>query len=478
MAGHGISAARSRCSQLADGACTRANTAALGSASVNGFNAAAQGNGMTVTCGCWDASYTTTDLYMASAAPVNAVKVVATRSAPYFFLGPARTVTATAVARKLDIGAFTGTTLAKVGAGPLNNVLNALLSTSLNLSLASYQGLADARMRIRDLVAALNAGTVDQLLATNVTVAQFAQVMLNALQTTSVANLSLSTTVDAMRTIVLANVAGAQTIALGSVNGSRGLLSIALANTQSALNATISPLDALLVSAEIAQAGKAAINVGGTLNLLAFGSAGDIAPTIHLPLYVDVAPGMAWLVSTQCQGTPAQRYSTIAAAPGIVNVCVADVADLSASSCAAAPAATLVNLPGVLTVKANVKVSAQVSQSAAPTMQFDGIVGNSDDYWYAATPPSVFMNALANLGTSLVTGGLTATSPLPLVGGLLSGVVSSLFLVLNPVLSMVFALLDTILTPVLQVLGVQIGVSTIHDLSLSCGESQTDVLNL
>jgi uncharacterized membrane protein len=47
-------------------------------------------------------------------------------------------------------------------------------------------------------------------------------------------------------------------------------------------------------------------------------------------------------------------------------------------------------------------------------------------------------------------------------------VVSTLVSVLTPLLNA----LDQVLVPVLQLLGAQIGVSTVHDLSLTCGQSQ------
>jgi uncharacterized membrane protein len=47
-------------------------------------------------------------------------------------------------------------------------------------------------------------------------------------------------------------------------------------------------------------------------------------------------------------------------------------------------------------------------------------------------------------------------------------VVSTLVSTLAPLLGA----LDLILVPVLQLLGAQIGVSTVHDISLTCGQSQ------
>jgi uncharacterized membrane protein len=518
-----VDLAASAGSQVVDSACTRANTAAVGSAKINGFDSAAQGNGMTVSCGRWDpAANAAPDYYAAGGAPQNAVKVSATRTVNTFFIGPSHAVTATAVARSVNIGAFTiGTTLASIGAGPLNGLLNALLGTNLNLSLASYQGLANARVKISDLVAAAGVGTVDQLLATQLTAAQIAKLMLNALQTTSVANASLSTALGALQTVVNANIPGTQTIALGKTATSPGLLAVALANTQSALDATISPLDALFVSAEIAQAGKSAVNVAGGLNLLgisaalsvqiiqppvlAVGEAGQDASgnwrtqastaqvrtyldvsigsvglatilggtnsaLVHLPLYVEVAPGRAWLASTQCLGPPASRSSTIGVTGGLANVCVGDIpSNMSTFSCS--QPATILNT-GVLTVRMAASLPASVPASAAQTLTFNGVTGDGDDYQTTSVAPGATLaNALSGLSASL-NNTMQVTSSIGLLNSVLQLVQPLVLAVLSPVLGTVLAALDQVLVPVLQLLGAQVGSATVHDLSLTCGESQ------
>jgi len=510
--------------QVVDAACTRATATANGNATSNGFDPSATGHGLTVTCGRWDAQTNPApDYFSTSGTPANAVKVTASRTVPYFFLGPARQVTATAIAKSTDVGAFSiGTTLASIGAGTVNSLLNALFGTNLNLSLVSYQGLADARVRVGDLVTAAGAGTVDQLLATKLTAAQIARLMLTALQTTNVANANLSTALGAMGAIVDANISGNQTIALGSIDGAPGLLSVGLANTQSALDATISPLEALLVTAEIAQAGKAAATVGAGLTLpgviaaalkvqivqppvLAIGEAGKDAsgnwrtlartaqvrafvdvsvlqlplpvgfggaqPMVHLPLYIEVAPGAAWLVSTQCQGAASARRSAIGVQTGIANVCVGDTpANMGAFSCT--QPATLVTVPNLLTVSLAASLPATMPASSA-TLSFDGVSGNGDDYQAVPSAPGASLaNALSGLGASLsAPGGLAVTSPIlpPL---LLNTVAPLLLGLLVPMLATVLTGLDQVLVPVLQLLGAQVGTSMTHDLSLTCGESQ------
>jgi uncharacterized membrane protein len=519
-----VDLAASAASQVADAACTRAQTTATGSARINGFDASATGNIMSATCGRWDSQVNAApDYYAPSATPVNAVKVSATRTVSAFFIGPSHTVSANAVARSVNIGAFTiGTTLATIGQGPLNGLLNALLGTNLNLSVASYQGLADARVKIGDLVTAAGVGTVDQLLGLNLTAAQIARLMLTALSNTRVANANLSGAIGTMQSIVNANIPGTQSIALGKTASAPGLLSVALANTQSALDATLSPFDAMLVTAEIAKAGQAAIVVNGGLNLLGFSSGlkvqiiqppvlaigeagkdangnwrtianaaqvrafldvtvgtvplgqilgGNSSALLHLPLYIDVAPGAAWLQSTQCHAPPAARSSVIGVQSGLANVCVGDApANMGATFVCNQPA-TLLNT-GVLVVSTAASVPAQVPQSAATTLTFDGIVGNSDDVQStSAAPGGTLAYALSGLNASL-SKTMRISSSVQLLGPVLALIQPLVLGVLLPVLPTVLAALDQVLVPVLQLLGAQVGVSTIHDLSLTCGQSQ------
>jgi uncharacterized membrane protein len=105
-------------------------------------------------------------------------------------------------------------------------------------------------------------------------------------------------------------------------------------------------------------------------------------------------------------------------------------------------------------------------------------VGNADDYQTVNSNRAghVLSYALTNLSASISQGGLLVVTPVPilnvvinlLIPNLLGATLSTLLNVLTPVLNG----LDSVLVPVLQLLGVQIGVSTIHGLPPVCGQSQ------
>src|SRR5471030_315031 len=517
--------------QVVDNACSRAPTTAFGSAGANGFNASASGNSITTTCGRWDPTlYTGPSFYAANATPSNAVQVTVSKQVPYFFLGTGRVVSATGLAQAVNVGAFTiGTTTASVDPTVITGLLNAMLGTNINtlqISAVGYQGLAQSRIKIGDLVTAAGVGTVSQLLAMNVTAAQLASLMLTALQTTQVANANLSVALGALQAVVSANIPGSQTFPLGAVNGTPGLLQVGLANTQSALTATISPLDALFGAADIAQVGKSAVNVSTGLNLgvatatlqvqviqppvLAIGEAGQTStgawrtiattaqvraflnvtlgglpglqlgllgllkpPTVTLPINVYVAPGTAWLVSTQCLSTQATSNSVVGVQTGVANVCIGDTpTNLSATAPYSCSPAKLVSVANIVTITMDASIPAVVPNAAS--LKFDGIVGNADDYQTTNSNQvgGVLYNATSGFASQLSAGNGLTLNVLGVSLPVSSPVGQALLSFVLPLLTPIFNALDTVLTPVLQLLGAQIGVSTVHDLSLTCGQSQ------
>jgi len=513
--------------QVVDNACSRAPATALGSAGANGFNASASGNSISTTCGRWDPTlYAGPNYYAANATPSNAVQVTVSKQVPYFFVGTGRVVSATGLAQAVNVGAFTiGTTTGVITPTVITGLLNAMLGTNINtlqISAVGYQGLAQSRIQIGDLVTAAGVGTVSQLLAMNVTAAQFVNLMLTALQTTQVANANLSLALGALQAVASANIPGSQTFPIGAVNGATGLLQVSLADTQSALTATISPLDALFVAADIAQAGKSAVNVSTGLNLgvatatlqvqviqppvLAVGEAGQTpagawrtsattaqvraflkvtlgalpglplglgAPIVTLPVNVYVSPGRAWLISTQCLSTQASSNAVVGVQTGLANVCIGDApTNLSASAPYSCSPATLVNVLGLITIQMVTSLPAVVPNASSLT--FDGIVGNADDYQTTNSNQvgGVLYNATTGFATQLSAGNGLTLNVLGISLPVGSAVGQALLSFVVPLLTPIFNALDTVLMPVLQLLGAQIGVSTVHDLSLTCGQSQ------
>lgn len=226
--------------QRMDDQCSQPNAAAAANASSNGFDRAASGNTLTVSCGRWDTQSNAAPSYFSTTStPLNAVQVTATQNVPYFFLGPSRTVSATSTAKATNVDQFTiGTTLASLQGGLVNSVLNALLGANLGLSALSYQALASTQIKVGDLMAAANVLTVNELLATQVTAGQFAQLMLTALSRTQVVNANLQASVAALQAIAGANLGGGK-FSIGSQLGGPGVFALGLSDTQAAVDAKI-----------------------------------------------------------------------------------------------------------------------------------------------------------------------------------------------------------------------------------------------
>ncbi|WP_186061588.1 TadG family pilus assembly protein [Burkholderia gladioli] len=550
--------------QRVDNLCTQAPTSATNSATVNGLNTS-QGDTIAVTCGRWDPTVNPAPSYYlantnTSGDPnrlqLNAVQVNVTRQVRHMFVGPLQTVRATSTARATAIDVFSvGATLAQLGGtscsgtpasssanpGLVNGLLGALLGSKsgLNLSLVSYQALACTNVRLADIAAAAGAGTIDQLLALNLSLSQFLKLIANALQQTSVVNANLQASLGALQALISANVNG------GNLNlgGPNGLLNIALANAQSAATATVSLLDLIMVGAEVANSNNAvAVNIpsvalGGLTGTqlqvqiisppsIGIGEGGinpatgqwrtqastaavglylvvdlgtqqvpllgpllqviGVSVGVKLPLYLQVGTGKAVLNSTQCAQTAATSTATITATPGVANLCIGTpplnskgLISLSSTYSCTSPAQIInaqVSPLGLNLVQLTVSVSnisVQV-QGAAQTHTFSGVSGLDSNYWTVNSNAlgSALASALAQLATAQITPKVSLLLNLVAIT-VPSNFVGTILGILQPVLSPLLSALDAVIVPLLNLLGVQVGAATVHQISLTCGVAQT-----
>jgi uncharacterized membrane protein len=481
--------------------CAAATNAAQVNASQNGLPSSAT---VAVTCGRWDAPTGSAPVFNPAGTPLNAVQVSVSQQIPYLFLGPSRTVSASATAKAVDVGTFSvATSTVTLSGGALNGLLNSLLGTNLSLGIATYQNLAATQVKLGDIAAALGAGSINQLLSMNVTVGQLVNAMITAL------NASGTATADVMSALgtIAATVPPGLALNLGNSATANGLFSLGLSDPQGALSAQVSALDTLLAAAEIAN-GTSAINIAPALNLgalanvsaqlvmteppvIAIGEAGSPTATAHsaqvrvfinvsignfnapgllsvttlnLPLYIEVGNATASLQSTQCTGSKLTSRSTVAVQQwGAASVCVsgsASAANVSNTTqpltCATPAAVTSVSLLGQPLIgigvgspspPAGLQIALQGSSPTGmtpATLNFDAQPGNSDDY------QSVNTNALGSASASLL-GQVITQLPSALyvsVGNsnLRLGNLGLLSALLTPVLNAVVSTL----TPVLQ----------------------------
>ncbi|WP_052420944.1 TadG family pilus assembly protein [Paraburkholderia ferrariae] len=452
--------------QQMDNQCQQPLATATANAASNGFTVSST-NTLAVTCGRWGSSGSAGGMTFVpnGETPLNGVIVTVSKLVPYFFLGPARTVQATSTAKATVIGSFSlATSLAQVNL--LNGLLSSLLGTSVNLSLVSWNGIANANITLGQLAAvATSAGTVKGLLNTNVSVSGLAQLMINALQSGgSVVSTDVAASIAGLQAIVSASALSNVQIPVGQTGSAAGLLSVGLADAESAANVSLNALQALTVAAEIAQQGKSPVQVNLSLaNLpvvssllptsaelsvnvlsppsIAIGEAG-LNPnqpsqwltythnaqvtvqlslglsvlglaSVNVPLYVEAAPATAWLKSAQCAATAAQSSSVVGVQTGIANLCLGappatayQIANNQCNGSNPAPIAMLsVPVVGSVQIDANLWVPLMNGQSgqAHNELTFDGngnLLGNTQ---YDSSGASVSTNVGDALGTALST---------------------------------------------------------------------------
>ncbi|OMG72390.1 hypothetical protein BW685_16110 [Burkholderia ubonensis] len=281
-----------------DTSCGAANTAALNNARANetsntvATGAPARGQDqVAATCGRWDPQvYAGRPAYFAPAASgmtqLNATQVTVTRTMRYSFLGVVSmlgagpgTMSATATARASAIDTFSiSATLASVDPVWLNGILSALLGTSVSLTLADYQALAGANVKLLGISSALGAGTVNGLVGLSVSVPTLIgnlSAYVGALQAGGgngpgyVAQLQAAST-------ALGKLAGARVgnTSVVVANAPNALLNISLGNPQSGADAQVNLLDLLTTAAQVGAYNKGqavSLNTGVTLPLGASG---------------------------------------------------------------------------------------------------------------------------------------------------------------------------------------------------------------
>lgn len=202
-----------------------------------------------------------------------AVRVVATRSVPAsLFAGGifSREVVLSAEAvsiANVPIAAFSaGTSAANLNtqdSALLNSLLSQLLGSNINLSLVSYRGIADTDVTLAQLIAARgNVGSVDELLALDLTTPEFLGLLSDAISATDTATMTAIQAVQALASAASSNTV----IRLADV------LNVAAPNADGILNVGINALSLINTTAMVANGENAialpvAVNVGGVASV-------------------------------------------------------------------------------------------------------------------------------------------------------------------------------------------------------------------
>lgn len=472
----------------------------------NGFTVDGANVTMAMVPGVWDASAGNAPTYFTAQSAIdgntNAAQVTLTQNVPYFFTIGTRRLQATAIAKNTPIVSFSlGSGLASLDGGLLNQVLGMLLGNAnpLSLDLVSYQGLASTNIHVADLMAALGVGTVQQLLAAQVSLNQFLTAVISAGAQNGLAGVTVSNAL-APNALVVGPLLHDTQINVGNSSGNPGVLQFLamVGNDQSALNAELNVLDLVTTAAQIANSKNAvALStgltipglLGVTLNLkiiqppvLAIGPPGRDASgnwrttaytgqvqlglnvsasvlgllSLNLPVGVTIAGANAHVVDANCPVPRTNLSADISGAISPISACIAAGADSVSSgplNCGAAGPAALVGLltAPLVTIYDNPPPTANVPFGS--DTPYNGVqvgVGQT----VRVTGTSGFFSALLANTTNLQINVL--------------GILPVSTAAISTELATIGSILDSVLTPVLELLGVQLGYADIKVNSVNC----------
>lgn len=363
-------------------------------------------------------------------------------------------------------GSFLARLTTNDDASLLNGLMGNLLGSSLNLDLVSYQGIAASDVTLLGLLKAQNqVGTVDELLASNMSLADFAQLTATAMSNSGTANAQAVAAMQQLATATVSNLS----LNVGDV------LAVTSPDKQAAGNVNVNALSLIMTAAMVANGQHAltlplAVSVPPITSVsalvtvieppqLAIGPSGNngvMCTTLHtaqiraqagvkvnlalaaidLALKLEVAQGSAGLESITDNGGDTEVQ--IAATPGI-----ASLALTGSNGTGTAQITTLLGIP-----IANLGLNLPI-QSSAQTLVYDVPHPVADNLPQTQTVSSPVGGSLEN---ALSQSNALSVTVLGIgVGGLVNSVVNS---VVSPLLGQIGKVL---LDPLLDMLGLHLG---------------------
>jgi uncharacterized membrane protein len=438
---------------------TAAQTAAVASASRNGFTAGSGGRSITASVGTLDP---VTNAFSAGGA--GAVLVTATSHLENVFLPGSRDLTARAVALiGSPIAAFSvGSKLASLDTSKtrLDPMLKTMLGATGNLTLVSYDGLAGGNVSLAKLQTALlasgfNVGTVEDLLTAHLTAAQLLAATASAL-TSDGDNAAAAEVQDVINT----GLSSSTTVTLGD------LLHVASPSDSAVLAAEFNAYQLIVGAAELMNGSNfvsvplTGVNLLGLTNVTvqtyviepaqtAIGPVGTTASNSQVKMRVGVDVPLGGLLPL---AHVTLDYTTASAD-----------ATLTSIACGASPTvgvtgqSSAVNVTGTATtLLGNMAITSAVANSASTALSF--------------LYPSEFVPVTKHLGA---TGTGVSLASVTVTGGT-AALNSALGVALPTVLTTLDLALQPAIKPLLQNLGValsqaDVGALGIYPDATSCG---------
>jgi uncharacterized membrane protein len=374
----------------------------------------------------------------------------------------------------------------RTGDSSLLGPLLGALGTGIDTQAVSYQGLASTNIGVGPLEAALGAGTVDQLLATQVSLDSFYLAVVNAL--TAQGDTADANVVNAVR-LKLGPVAKATPITVGS------LLSASQGNG-SALGLNLNALDLIAGAASIAD-GSSFLSIPGLkVNLAGVTTATTSLKVIQPAKVACGLPNTAAATATTAQialhidasvGLPLPNVLGLGVSAGPIGIDIQTaqgVGKLTGVACSASPQSMDVAVTNQL-LPATITIPLTLSASIAGSIGLTAVVTTNPTNPAAST---VTLKLPANVTTGVPTGAgnLNLTSAAVTTTsdgstGVLGWLGVTLSDLVNAVNTSVLSTLETsLLTPLLNsisnllgsLLGVTLASSSAYAQSISCSNPQ------
>jgi uncharacterized membrane protein len=413
--------------------------------------------------------------------PCTAVRVTATQPVPRIFAGGSASATRSAVGFLNPSDGFSiGTYLANLNSqqGTVLNGIMSELSGSANLSLASYEGLADTYITVNQLIAASAASGVvlspSTVLTTSLTGAQWLSIFKSAannqqlsLNCASTPEPSPCVAYTALQSLTGSGSSSAELCQLVSVNGST-CGSVAL--SEAGLSSSVDVLQTLEEEAELAAAnGSNGIDFAGGLGLSGVTDAKLVLTMIQPP---QVAYGAAG-TSPATSATSAQVQSTL-------ELTIPGVGEIDVSLGAAEGTATLSSVTCTQTSNSfsQAVVNASTTAATGSVTLTDPLLGLTSDPIATTSASGVtntpigFSSPIPPTTSEFGTGStpnpnqIGTTSPtvtITALGGLGSGILGVLS-ANNPLIQQ----LQGAFSGILQAAGVTVAGANIADLAIDC----------
>lgn len=407
-----------------------------------------------------------------------AVHVYATRTVPASLVagglfGGTVTLHAEAVSSAdASLGAFSAGTFAVSlntdDSVLLNAVLGDLLGSSVNLSLASYQGIAATDITLNDLLAASGqVGGVDSLLNTHMTLGQLVDLMATAMSNSGTASAAATTGMQQLATAAVSNL----DVTLGDI------LSVATPDKDAAGKVGLNLLSLITTSALVAN-GQHAISIpsltvsagsiasiAAQINVIsppqmAIGPAANgngtmctTLTTAQVEAKVNVTNSLALakldlsLKATVAEGSAGLRDITVGDGMTVVTIDASPgLASIKLTNTAGTGNGTIKTLGGITLATLSMNLPVQPASTTELVFNVDHPVADHLPQTQTASSPlgSSLQTALSNAPISVSVANVLNTG---LVNGIVSGTVSPLLGQIGKVL----------LDPLLNMLGIRLG---------------------